>query len=309
VWVGVESVLLKNRAVPFLFAATMGYLVFLHLLYYVVLLNMFKEHRVIFAQWSLAWTESAVTALGADVLVGLLAFWAIRTRALAREIFSEPGARLLAVWFVVSILLAHHDLLFPPKQPLHFTHGYSWCALFLLGVGPLRRLLEAIFSWRAPLMRWTALALIFGLAFSDNVTWLGLQITASVAPRQAGFPGHALTLDSADRELFRWLMERQQPHYEWLLSRTSSVPLTSLAMTYTDYRGWASHYATTPHALERAQQGEDFLEIGKPVPEWNGRTLLVIVSKSDMPGLAKGRLWGEAIYENAEYEVYHIEYR
>jgi hypothetical protein len=115
-WAGVESVLLRNRAVPFLFAATMAYLLFLHLLYYVVLLNMFEEHRVIFAQWSLAWTEGALTALGADILVGLLAIWAMRTRAF----FSQPGARLLAVWFVVSIILAHHDLIVPAEAAASF---------------------------------------------------------------------------------------------------------------------------------------------------------------------------------------------
>ena len=292
VWAGLESVLLKNRAVPFLFAATMAYLVFLHLLYYVVLLNMFEEHRVIFAQWSLAWTESALTAFGADILVGLLAIWTMRTRAF----FSQPGTRLLAVWFVVSILLAHHDLLFPPKQPLHFTHGYSWCALFLLGVGPLRRLLETILSWR---IRWAAMALLLGLAFSDNAIWLGFQGT-HLEP--------ALTLDQSDRELFRWLNQRPEPHTELLLSRNSRLPLTFLAMTYTDYRGWAAHYATTPYALEHTREVDDFFNMGKPSPGWSGKAVLVILSKSELSQPIKESSWGEPIFQNTDYEVYRIDY-
>jgi hypothetical protein len=300
VWAGVESVLLRNRAVPFLFAATMAYLVFLHLLYYVVLLNMFEEHRVIFAQWSLAWTESAMTALGADILVGLLAFWAIRTLALAREVFSHAGARLLAAWFVVSIILAHHDLFFPPKQPLHFTHGYSWCALFLLGVGPLRRLLETILSWRAPLMRWTALALIFVLAFSDNAIWLIYQ-GMHLEP--------ALALDNPDRELFRWLNQRPEPHAELLVSTSSRLPLTFLAMTYTDYRGWAAHYATTPYALERNREVDDFFKTGKASPGWSGKAIFVMLSKLESTKQIKESSWGDPIFQNSEYEVYRIDYR
>jgi len=307
VWAGIESLVLRNRAVPFLFAATMAYLLFLHLLYYVVILNLFEEHRIIFAQWSLAWTESAVASFGADLFVGLLAFWAIHTRALARGMFSRPGARLLVVWFVVSIALAHHDLFFSPKQPLHFTHGYSWCALFLLGVGPLRQLLEAILSWRT-LARWATLALILGLAFSDNLIWLGLQIAASVAPRSAGWPQHALTVDDADRDLFRWLMRRPPPHSALLLSRTALVPFTYFAMTYTDYRGWASHNATTPYARERGIQGNAFLDSGTPVPEWSGRTLLVIMAKADSRNAIRKPSWGNSVFQNSEYEVYSIDY-
>jgi hypothetical protein len=300
VWAGFESVVLKNRAVPFLFAATMAYLVFLHLLYYVVLLNMFEEHRVIFAQWSLAWTESALTAFGADLLVGLLALWAMRTWALAREVFSQAGARLLAVWFVVSVLLAHHDLLFPPKQPLHFTHGYSWCALFLLGVRPLRRLIETILSWRALVMRWAALSLFFTLAFSDNAIWLGFQGT-HLEP--------ALALDDSDRELLRWLNQRPEPHTELLVSKSTRLPLTFLAMTYTDYRGWASHYATTPYALERAREVDDFFNAAKASPGWSGKVILAILSKSEPAKQIKESTWGDPVFQNAEYEVYRIDYR
>jgi len=299
IWAGIESMVLKNRAVPFLFAATMAYLVFLHLLYYVILLNMFEEHRVIFAQWSLAWTESMITTFGADILVGLLALWAIRTRALAREVFSQPGARLLAAWFVVSIVLAHHDVFFPPKQPLHFTHGYSWCALFLLGVGPLRGLLGKILAWR-PLIRSAALVLVFSLAFSDNMVWMGLQGTVSE---------DTLRLNNAERELFHWLDQRPEPHTELLVSTNSPVSLTFLAMTYTDYRGWGAHYATTPHALERTGEVDNFFRAGKPALGWSGKTILVILSKSESPNAINESSGGNPIFRNTGYEVYRIDYR
>jgi len=297
VWAGIESVLLRNRAVPFLFAATMGCLVFVHLLYYVFLLNMFEEHRVIFAQWSLAWTEPLLTSVGADLLVGLLALWAILTRG--RELLAQPGARLLAAWFVVAIALAHHDLIFPPKQPLHFTHGYSWCALFLLGVGPLRRTLETVLSWRMP-ARVMMMAFLFALAFSDNLIWLSLQIAV---------PNHSLRLNDADRDLLRWLTQRPQPHIELLVSTNSNPPLTFLAMTYTDYRGWAAHYATTPHALERSRQVDEFFKLGQPVPEWSGKSLLILLQKSEIPKTAIGTSWGQPIFQNQNYQAYRIDYR
>jgi hypothetical protein len=310
VWGGVESMVLKNRAVPFLFAGTMAYLVFVHLLYYVVVLNMFTEHRVVFAQWSLAWTESALTALGADFLVGLLAFWAVRSRELAREVFSQPGARLLAAWFVVALILVHHDLFFPPKQPLHFTHGYTWAALFLLGAKPLRRLLESILAWRAGVRRWAALALIFGLGLSDNVLWFGFQATASLTTRWGWFPGHAFALDAADRDLFRWLRDRPEPHTEVLICTDPSRFMVYLGITYTDYRGWAPHNATTPYAVLRKREVTDFIEKGTPAPGWKGKAIMLILPKSQTEAAARyGVAASQPLFENSEYRAYRIEYR
>ena len=141
-WCGLETGFLGNRAIPFLFPAMLLGLLVFHLLYNVVLLNLFPEHRAVFVQWSVAWVEPASAFVPADLLVGFFAWRAMRNRKLARELFSTPANRLLLIWLVVSFILVHHDLLVTPRQPLHFSRGYIWIPLFLLGVQPLLRLLE-----------------------------------------------------------------------------------------------------------------------------------------------------------------------
>ena len=260
---------------------------------------------MVFAQWSLAWTESAVTSLGADILVGVLAVYTVRTWTLARAVFAESRSRLLGIWFVVSLLLAHHDLFFPAKQPLHFTHGYTWCALFLLGVGPLRQLLEGITARPVTIVRGSVLGLIFVIALSDNLLWFGLQATASLTSRWKWFPDHAITLDQSDRELFYWLMERPGPHADVLVS-DPALPVTYLAVTYTDYRGWATHFATTPFARQRGMEVRDFLQTGTVPAAWNGKEVIVILDKHSAPQPSDDLLRGEPIFENAEYRAFYL---
>jgi hypothetical protein len=118
-----------------------------------------------------------------------------------------------------------------------------------------------------------------------------------------------LALDNSDRELLGWLNQRPEPHAELLVSTGSPRPFTFLAMTYTDYRGWAAHYATTPYALERTREVDDFFETGKSAPSWNGKVVLVILSKSQSGEPIKESSWGEPIFQNSGYEVYRIDYR
>jgi hypothetical protein len=311
VWAVGESLVLRNRAVPFLFAGTITFLLFLHLFYYVVLLNLFPEHRALFAQWSLAWNEPAVTALGADILVGLPAIWAVRNGKLARDVLSHPAKRLIVTWFVIALLLAHHDLLFRPRQPLHFTHGYTWIALFLLGAGPLVRLIESALGRKRALFRACAVGLILAVGFSDNLAWFGLQIAGALTPRWGAMslPDDAFVTDPSEREVFRWLMQRPEPHTELLVATDPDSTVPYLATVYTDYRGWYTHLASTPLAAQRRQEVFDYVRTGTIAPGWKGRSLLLIASRSAADRPADVSRWGAVLFENKAYRIFRVDIR
>jgi hypothetical protein len=310
-WAGLESVVLKNREVPFLFAGTMGCLLLLHVFYYVLLLNLFPEHRALFAQWSLPWTEPAATALGADLLVGMLAFWALRKGGPARELISHPSNRLLATWFVISLLLAHHDLFVQARQPLHFTRGYTWIALFLLGIRPLLRLLSAGLGQASRIGRWGVVGGILAFGLADNAVWLVAQMAGALASRwgTTGLPDASLPLDPGVRDVFRWLMARPGPHEELLVAVDPDAPFPYLATAYTDYRGWYTHFASTPFAAQRRREILTFIREGKVAPGWEGRSVLVIISKTGagIPSSVSQR--GAApVFENSFYSIFRIEF-
>jgi hypothetical protein len=275
-----------------------------HLAYNIFLLNIFPEHRAVFAQWSLAWVEPISAFLPADALVGFLAWRAMRNGKLAAGLFSNPANRLLLTWFVVSFILVHHDLVIAPRQPLHFSRGYTWIPLFLLGVQPLLRMLENSFSLRNRSLRVAAVGGIFLIGLSDNLAWLGLHGVMAVAPRWGitWLPEDGFCFGAADRQLYGWLMQRTVPHDELLITPDSDTPVVYLAMAYTDYRGWYSHYASTPFANQRRRELADFFQTGTLPSGWRGRTLLLIVPKAD-PHDYGGKLASPVLYENDGYRV------
>jgi len=81
-----------------------------------------------------------------------------------------------------------------------------------------------------------------------------------------------------------------------------------LAMTYTDYRAWYSHYVCTPYINRRKQEAAQFFLTGNPSPEWKGRTLFVILSRENDQGVSPLILSLPVAYKNKELEVRVISY-
>jgi hypothetical protein len=304
VWCGWEMGFLRNRTIPFTFPAMLLAILAFHLAYNIFLLNLFPEHRVLFVQWSFAWGEPVSAFLAADLLVGFFAWRAMRNWKLAAELFSGAANRLLLTWFVVSFILAHHDLVIQPRQPLHFSRGYTWIPLFLLGAQPLLRMLEKSFCLKSRILRMAAVGSVFLIGLSDNLAWFGLHGAMAMAPRWGitWLPEDGFCLSAADRQLYGWLMQRPVPHVELLITPDSDVSLIYLAMTYTDYRGWYSHYALTPFANQRKRELADFFQTGTLPSGWRGRTILLILPKAD-PHDYRGNLAWPILYENDGYRV------
>ncbi len=148
---------------------------------------------------------------------------------------------------LTAVGLVFHDRFMKPVQPLHFTRGYIWMPLFLLG-------LPVLYSWwhspahnrrgadnAARRRRWLpALMLLFTV---DNIAF-------SVIHSQWLFAGRfGFHLDMHERALLREAGQRF-PDQVWL---TESETLNYLSPAYADIRPWVGHQFNTPEFASRQQ--------------------------------------------------------
>lgn len=263
-WSLLERAWLSNLAVPWFFPAGLVAIGAFHGAYYLVFLNLFADHRSLFEQWRLPLLYQADTFLAALALVGMLALVALRRLELCRDVLAEQRNRLFAVGFLVAFALANHEFAFKPIQPIHFTRGYDWVPLFLLGAPVLIALFERITSWP----RWGAVAAsgaILALAVADNAIWFA-------RPWFTSGPEGAFTLSPGERRLLAWLDRPENARTDIL----ADPELAYLATAYTPLRGWSTHPFNTPQVELRNRELARFATTGQLPPGSETTTFLAI---------------------------------
>jgi hypothetical protein len=209
----------------------------------------------------------------------------------------------------VCLALENHELFLPRAiQPVHFTRGYSWIALFLLGaplvVGAFDRLLKRGDA-RPKVLAAAALVLFLVV---DNVVWLTAN-TAQATGIQLGrrLPPDSLTLGfglTADHKaLFDW-MNRPENGRAVVLSEDETVGY--LLTVYTPLRSWRSHYANTPWNRQRLDELRAFFRSGAMIDVWRQLPMLIVFEGSTdwrrrTAGFAPVPV--EAAYVNASFTV------
>jgi hypothetical protein len=143
--------------------------------YYFHYLPRFPEHQRIFSDWSLMWILPVASMAAAYTPVAALATarcWLDRARWRSEMTFFVVAA-------AVSLFLVKHELFMPARQPLHFTRGYVWMPLALLGLPLLQQILIASAD-RLSRPAMTAVAAAGMLLMSiDSATWLGFMCRES----------------------------------------------------------------------------------------------------------------------------------
>ncbi len=256
-WQLAERLLRRPEAPPLWLLLGSLLLLAFFLAYHFLLLPRDPEHAALMAAWSLAWTLETATQLLAYGPVAVLAMlW------LARHGLGTRAARLLTVMALVSLGLANHELLVDPRQPLHFTRGYVWMPLFLLGA-PL------LVDWLARAVRPLALA-VAALFLLDNAAWLGLQ-----AWQNAGGFGAARTLTQDERGVLAAL---NGPAYAGHLLVAEDPRLGYDAIVYTPLQAWYSQEHSTPGSRERLAEIERWRADGGEPAAWRGRPVVFLVA-------------------------------
>jgi hypothetical protein len=270
-------------------------LIVVHLLYYLWFLNLDSNHRVLQEQWGIDWSYKAPEFTTAYVLVAVMASWQARTPERLRQMLAVPFNRFLAVWAAVSFLLANHEFAVAPVQPLHFTRGYVWTPLFLLGARSLTDLLDRTLGGRRVALRGLVVVAVCGLFVFDNGTWFFAR-TLRQHRAQNGFH-----LSTEATEVLETL-DRFGSHRTLVVSQ--DLELGYLAVVYTPNRAWVSHPFNTPFREQKERDLEAFFGGGSEPGGWMGRRLLV-VEQSGNPRHSIERHPGlDKILENTSYRVY-----
>lgn len=297
VWTFTERYFLENARVPWTIFLACCALLALHLAYYMWFLNLFPEHRALMELWAQPWVYRARNFVPAYILVAGLAAWRMRRIELARVVFSQMHNRLFLAWFVVSFLLANHEFAMRPVQPIHFTRGYVWMPLFLLGAPALVQLFDHLASRLRQSGAILATALIVAVFVTDNALWLG-------SARLRGEQGFYLTPD--ERELFQWLSSPQNRGFVLL---GDDRTITYLATVYTPLRAWYSHQDNTPHARQRRQETREFFEEGVFLDRWRTMPLLIVETTAGQDAMSAPPedVTATRVYENASFTVLRVE--
>jgi len=285
-WAVAELLSRSSDRPPPWFAAALVLIGCLHVGYYLIFLPLASpEHYALQQQWTLAWTFHYWNFAASDGFVCVLAL--VTLAAGWRSGGPDWRQRLFLVWFAVSLALANHDLLMTPVQPLHFTRGYIWMPLFLLGAPAFIQFIEA--GIRHTTVRRTSVMCILFLFLLDNAEWIGTRVAAAI---RFGTHTDEVTLSPEEREVLSQLGSPELRNY-LLISEDEKIGY--LATVYTPLRSWSSHIFNTPYAATRRMEVSTFFA-GRGEPSaWRSRPLIAVVAHSS----------GEAMHKRLLDEGFH----
>jgi hypothetical protein len=303
-WSFLEKFFLQNQSLPKYFFPCCIALAIYHLGSY-GFLNIVAEHRQMVSQWSVPWVLKIENIIPAYFLVGTLALWRMRSLSMAAEFFADINNRLFVVWFVIAFILANHEFLIDPIQPIHFSRGYIWIPLFLMGSKTLLDLFHYIKRKTARLFRAILLVFVMCTFLSDNSIWITTQIINN-------YDGNArlgLYLTKPQKEILNWVNRNDFKNH---LVLSQDGQLSYYLTCYTPLRSWHSHYFNTPYAQLRRSQLNALFGRGEFLEYWQKKNLLVIfrgemASKvvEHQPTWLRDRN-GIRIFQNSDYVVYKL---
>lgn len=261
------------------------------LAYYKVWLPTFEQHAALQEVWQLDWNlgwSSAVLAWGPVALAAWYRLWkdpsALRSTAV----------RFLLCALLVAAGLSLHDRVIQPVQPLHFTRGYVWMPLFLLGAPAMLDFARR--WWNRPAVYRIALCGMGLVLISDNLLFGAIHCWRQYQQRD-GFH-----LDVHDRALFAELGEK----YSESVVLTESLTLNYLLPAYVNHRPWLGHQFNTPSFPQRLQRMQQCFagstvrvsEIPQDV------TLLVVRLSRDCQPLVESGRWFDCGAKNARWSIW-----
>lgn len=291
-WGAWERFLQRSTMVSVAWLCAIAAVLLLLLAWHGILLPSDAEHKSVMDQWRLPWMVEAISALPAYALVGLMAAARLRSKDRIKGFLAQPLNRLLIAWALVFLLLENHELVMEPIQPAHFTRGYAWTALFLIGAPAL---MEGWNWMKGRALRWGVTLTVVALMLLDNTAWFALRAIES----RSG-TGDGIRISADHIALNHWL-EEELPEEELLVSEDPMVAY--LALVYTHHRAFYSHFANTPFAERRLASVTDYFDgrISDPMLE---QEHIAIAMNGTRPFVWAER--GERVFSNAAFSVYRM---
>ena len=268
-WLLTETLLIKKDNVPIWATLSSIALLALHLYYYLYYLPGFADHESVNQQYALNWRLRYFTMIPAYLPVAILAITSFARVGFAR-FFNARENRLFFVWFLIAFLLANHELFITPRQPLHFTRGYIWTPLFLMGLPGLHFFLDRIKKMKLGI--WLMFAGLL-LLFSDNIAWITAHTVSKATEPSVIYP-------SKEQVQLLETMKKYSDRETLIISRDEVTQY--MCTIYTSGYPSYSHPFTTPFAERKKEALMQFFETGIMDPSWKGRKILVVVDKNEL---------------------------
>ncbi len=288
-WVCLDRFAFRNKQIPLWFTASTVLLLLFHLWYYLWHLPGFDDHRSVSDQYELNWRLRFFSMIPAYCITGFLALFSmLKIKPLSVWIKNSEN-RLLLLWFIVAFMLANHELFMPAKQPIHFTRGYIWTALYLIGLPALHHFLNKY--WQGSFKK-IAAGIIILLFLSDNLLWISLQAAGKAKAA-------SITHITGEQKQILHELKKKTDDKTLIISSDDVIPY--LATVHTDAYTWVSHPFTTPFVEEKKAALELFIETGVIDPSWKGRKLVFLFRKnveSEMKREAAMPLTAKRIFES-----------
>jgi len=286
-----EQFMRSERLVGVAWVLAIAVMLALLLVWHGLVLPRDAEHRSLMQQWKQPWLVEAHSWMPAYAIVGSMAAWRLRSRNRIKLFLALPMNRLLAIWVLVFLALENHELVMEPIQPAHFTRGYAWLALFLIGAPVL---IEAWQRVNGKALHLFAGAIFMGVMLLDNASWFALRMAES---RNGVGENIWLTADQA--ALYEWL-EHELPQEELLVAEEPMVAY--LAMTYTHHRAWYSHFANTPDAERRLKAQQVYFSGGEVDTDLRCEHIAIVLDAAPYPGSSPA----VRIFSNECFAVYRV---
>lgn len=202
--------------------------------------------------------------------------------------------------FVTFCLVKHEVFLANHKQPIHFTRGYLWTPLMLIGLPFVQREICRLFDESSQLYAYSMTALLCIVATSDNIGWIACE-----------WPQHSGNqfISTMDKSVPFVLTENQWDivaHFSETGTQDDVVlctdrELSYLLPTYSSVKVYLGHKFNTPQYKERRANIERWLTTGDYGDGFDGVNVIV-VRETESPPLPKTN-W-RLVYSNSDYAVY-----
>jgi hypothetical protein len=155
-----------------------------------------------------------------------------------------------------------------PIMPIHFTRGYVWTSLFLLGLPALHNLFQNIRLKKYP----ATLFFLSALLFSDNFLWIINHVRFTHTSPSVSF------ITTEQKSLLQLIAKNSSN--KTLLIGNDEV-LVYMSTVYSKAYPWISHPFTTPFAAKKEKTYRDFIEKGIIDSSWKKREAIFVFHKKD----------------------------
>ncbi len=250
------------------------------------------EHRILMQQWTLDWSAGFKNYFPAYLLVLIPASYRLRSLEKIKLFFSIPFNRFLIIWLIINLGLENHDLFIKPHQPLHFTRGYVWACLFLIGLPEIIATLKIIYEKKSVFIKSTLIIGLVAISLADNASWISLQSLKLMN-------GGGIVLNSNQKEVLTYLNNHYSKN-ELLISQDKTIGY--LSTVYTPYRSLFTHAFNTPNAANKWNMVSRYLNYCDEDSSLMVVNQVLVVFKNRIN--CDWRKESQLIFSNHEYEIW-----